>query len=184
MPEPGQSPPKADPAGFALRAPPRPVTRLSRRMLVIATAMLTALLFAALWWALDLHPLKLAGGPELYNTDAKPDDALAALPGGYAELTKPRQPAPPPAVPRLGPPLPGDLAAPLLKQQAAFGSSMGSEPDAAAQQRERERQQAAESAVLFTISARQTAAAASGGPAVPGIDMAAAATGAGRRTIA
>jgi len=73
----------------------------------------------------------------------------------------------------------GDLAGPLLKQQAAFGSAVGSEPDAAAQQRERERQEAAESAVLFTISARQTAAAASAGPAVRALDMTAAANGPG-----
>ena len=71
----GEAPLKADPAAFALRAQPRRVTRLSRRTLVIATAMMTALLFGGLWWALDLHPLKLTSGQELYNTDAKPDDA-------------------------------------------------------------------------------------------------------------
>ena len=151
-PERGDTPPKADPAAFALRAQPRAVTRLSRRTLVIATALMTALLFGGLWWALGVHPLRLTRGEELYNTEPKPTDALSALPGSYAELTKPKPSAPLPLVPQLGPPLAGDLGRPILQQQAAFGTAAG--PDAAAQQLERERQQAAASAVFFTISAR------------------------------
>jgi type IV secretion system protein VirB10 len=151
-PESGDSPPKADPAAFALRARPRAVTRLSRRTLVITTALMTALLFGGLWWALGMHPLRPTNGEELYNTEPKPTDALSALPGGYAELTEPKPSAPLPSVPQLGPPLPGDLGRPILQQQAAFGTAAG--PDSAAQQRERERQQAAASAVFFTISAR------------------------------
>ena len=150
--ESGDSPPKADPAAFALRAQPRAVTRLSRRTLVIATALMTALLFGGLWWALGMHPLRLTNGEELYNTEPKPTDALSALPGSYAELTKLKPSAPLPSVPQLGPPLPGDLGRPILQQQAAVGAAAGT--DAAAQQLERERQQAAASAVFFTISAR------------------------------
>ena len=150
-PESGDNPPKAYPDAFALRAQPRAVTRLSRRTLVIATALMTALLLGGLWWALGMHALRLTNGEELYNTEPKPTDALSALPGGYAELTKPKPAAPPPSMPQLGPPLPGDLGRPILQQQAAIGTAAG--PDAAAQQRERERQQAAASAVFFTISA-------------------------------
>jgi type IV secretory pathway VirB10-like protein len=174
-PESGDTPPKGDPAAFALRAQPRAVTRLSRRTLVIATALMTALLFGGLWWALSMHPLRLTNGQELYSTGPKPTDALSALPGGgYAELTKPKPSAPPPSVPRLGPPLPGDLGRPILQQQAAFGTAAGA--DSAAQPRERERQQAAASAVFFTISARPTEASMQA-PAIPGMEVAEPASG-------
>jgi type IV secretion system protein VirB10 len=132
---------------------------------VIATALMTALLFGGLWWGLGMHPLRLTNGEELYNTEPKPTDALSALPGGYAELTKPKPSATPPSVPRLGPPLPGDLGRPILQQRGAFGASAGS--DSAAQQREQDRQHAAASAVFFTISARPAAAAVLGA-ALPG----------------
>ncbi len=113
-------PPRKEPPPSELRigAPPRPVTRLSRRTLVVATALVTALVFAALWYALGIRPLRFAGGPELYNTNAKPTDALANMRDSYADLTRPRPaPSPPQAVPQLGPPLPGDLGRPMLQQQ-------------------------------------------------------------------
>jgi type IV secretion system protein VirB10 len=156
MSAPENPPPKTDPTKFAMRVPPPAVTRLSRRTLVIGTAILTALLSGAVWWALDARPLRLTGGQELYNTDAKPDDALSSLPGGYAALTKPKRGAPAPAVPQLGPPLPGDLGRPILRRQPTFISG-GAGPDTGAQQRERDRDQAAASAVLFTISAHPAA---------------------------
>jgi type IV secretion system protein TrbI len=113
-------PPRKEPPPSELRigAPPHPVTRLSRRTLVVATALVTALVFAALWYALGIRPLRFAGGPELYNTNAKPTDALANMRDSYADLTRPK-PAPslPQPVPQLGPPLPGDLGRPMLQQQ-------------------------------------------------------------------
>jgi type IV secretion system protein VirB10 len=141
--------PRKEPPPSELRigAPPRPVTRLSRRTLVVATALATALVFAALWYALGIRPLRLTGGPELYNTNAKPTDALANLRDSYADLTRPKPaPSPPQPVPQLGPPLPGDLGRPMLQQQTAT--------DAEAERRRREREQAAASVVFFTVSAR------------------------------
>ena len=141
--------PRKEPPPSELRigAPPRPVTRLSRRTLVVATALVTALVFAALWYALGIRPLRLTGGPELYNTNAKPTDALASLRDSYADLTRPRPaPSPPQPVPQLGPPLPGDLGRPMLQQQTAT--------DPEAERRRREREQAAASVVFFTVSAR------------------------------
>jgi hypothetical protein len=103
--------PRKEPPPSELRigAPPRPVRRLSRRTLVVATALATALVFAAFWYALGIRPLRFTSGPELYNTNAKPTDALANLRDSYTDLTRPR-PAPslPQPVPQLGPPLPGD----------------------------------------------------------------------------
>ena len=74
-------PPRKEPPPSELRigAAPRPVTRLSRRTLVVATALATALVFAALWYALGIRPLRLTSGPELYNTNAKPTEALAGM---------------------------------------------------------------------------------------------------------
>jgi type IV secretion system protein TrbI len=141
--------PRKEPPPPELRigAPPRPVTRLSRRTLVAATALATALVFAALWYALGIRPLRLTGGLELYNTNTKPTDALASLRDSYADLTRPRPaPSPPQSVPQLGPPLPGDLGRPMLQQQTAT--------DAEAERRRREREQAAASVVFFTVSAR------------------------------
>lgn len=151
-----EPPPKRDPAEFALRAKPRPVTRLSRRTLVLATMVLTVLLFGALWWALGMRAPKLGGGQELYDTNARPSDAVAAVPGTYAELTKPK-PVPPaaPAVSNPGPAL-VDLSQPA-PQSSGFVPPTAAQPDPAAQQRERDRQQAASSTVFFTVSARENA---------------------------
>src|SRR5260370_1329524 len=152
-------PPRKEPPPSELRigAPPRPVTRLSRRTLVVATALVTALVFAALWYALGIRPLRFAGGPELYNTNAKPTDALANMRESYADLTRPR-PAPslPQPVPQLGPPLPGDLGRPILQRQIATPAP-AAEP--AADRPRREREQAAPSAGVFTLSATHAAPA-------------------------
>ena len=142
---------KADPAEFALRARPRAVTRLSRRTLVIATAALTALLFALLWWALGLHAIRLNSGEELYNTDVKPGDVVPAVPGGYAALTKPK-PVPPATVSAESP-IPSGFGQSIPPQPGYSLPPPG--PDQAEQDLERTRQQAAASAVFFTVSARQ-----------------------------
>jgi type IV secretion system protein VirB10 len=150
-------PPRKEPPPSELRigAAPRPVTRLSRRTLVVATALVTSLVFAALWYALGIRPLRFAGGPELYNTNAKPTDALANLRDSYADLTRPRPaPSPPQAVPQLGAPLPGDLGRPMLQQQIGTPAAA---VDPEAERRRREREQAAASVVFFTVSARPAA---------------------------
>ncbi|TWB23435.1 type IV secretion system protein VirB10 [Nitrospirillum amazonense] len=135
-----EPPTKADPAAFALRARPRPVTRLSRRTLGIASAVLALLVVVALWWALTWKPPKLTADQQLYATEVKPDDSLTAPPPGYADLT--RHPAVPPASQPLPPPSP----------MPAF-TSPGGPANSAAQERNRQRQQAAASPVFFTVTA-------------------------------
>jgi type IV secretory pathway VirB10-like protein len=147
-------PRKEPPPELRIGAPPRPVTRLSRLTLIVATALATAFLFAALWYALGIRPLHFAGGPELYNTNAQPSDALANMRDNYADLTRPK-PAPQP-VPQLGPPLPGDLGRPMLQQS---GAPPAADPEA--ERRRREREQAAASVVFFTVSAKPTSAVGS-----------------------
>ncbi len=137
-----QSRKEPPPTELRITAQPRPGTRLSRRVLVAGSALAAALVFAALWYALDLRPFRLGAGPELYNTNAKPTDALAGLHESYADLTRPKSPA----VAQLGPP-PVNLNRPALP-------SAGPTVDPEAERRRREREQAAASAVLFTVSAK------------------------------
>ena len=155
-PPPRKQPP---PAELSIGARPRPVTRLSRRALVAGSALGTALVFAALWYALGLHPLRLSNGPELYNTDAKPTDAITNMRGTYADLTRPK-PQPAPSVPQLGAPLPGDLGQPTITQG-------GTAPDPEAERRRREREQAASSAVMFTVATRPSFGSTSPTSATP-----------------
>ena len=90
--------------------PSRPqVTQLSRKVLlglgiVAAGAVVAALLFA-------LEPHRSTTGSELYNLgNATAPEGLASLPRDYTGLPK--------NVPRLGPPLPGDLGPPIANTGA------------------------------------------------------------------
>jgi type IV secretory pathway VirB10-like protein len=104
--------PKENPEALALRSRPRPSVRFRRGLIVgLAGAVATSLI--ALSW-LALEP------PSFRKTALLPDsdgpagkagtDALANVPGSYGE------------VPRLGPPLPGDLGRPILEQQRSLES--------------------------------------------------------------
>ena len=82
-----------------LRVKPKPVRRINRNVLMGGTALFSVLLFGAVWFA--PNPPDFRGGQqiqELYNTDRTPvADGLAGLPSTYD------------AIPKLGPPIPGDL---------------------------------------------------------------------------
>ena len=87
---------------LAIRARPRPVKRFSKKALLIGAGGLALTLSAALAFA--LQPVSYDDGPrtELYNVTHKPmAEGLEQLPATYDEVK--------PAVPVLGPPLPGDL---------------------------------------------------------------------------
>lgn len=150
-------------AELRLRGDPPRVTRLSRKTLMVMSA--GAVLAVAGAVAVAMHgPAGKGPKAELFATDGKPPaDALAALPKDYGGAVK--------NVPRLGPPLPGDLGRPILSAQAGGGvtPTMGSPPPGAAaspdpvrQQREQERQ-AARTSRLFATNDRS---AASGDPAL------------------
>lgn len=87
------------PEDIELRVRSKPVRRINRKVLMGGTAVLSLVLFGAVMVALD--PPDFRGGQlvqELYNTDRKPTaEGLANLPSTYD------------AIPKLGPPLPGDL---------------------------------------------------------------------------
>ena len=88
----------------ALIADPPRVMRLSRKAIGIASACGFALVGGALIYA--LQPEGRKGADELYNTDGVAvADNLAGAPKDYGQ------------VPKLGPPLPGDLGKPILDAQ-------------------------------------------------------------------
>src|SRR5690554_7795770 len=85
QPEP---PPKVDPEQVALRAQPRPVTRLSRRMLAVLAGGLGTAVLGALFWSLRVPE---QGGPnradELYNVERiARSEELTRLPADYSQL--------------------------------------------------------------------------------------------------
>lgn len=97
--------PPADPENAVkLRGDPPRVMRLSRKAIGIASACGFALVGSALIYA--LQPAGRKGAEELYNTDGVAvADNLAGAPKDYGQ------------VPKLGPPLPGDLGKPILDAQ-------------------------------------------------------------------
>lgn len=87
-----------------LRGSPPRVMRLSRKAIGIASACGFALVGGALIYA--LQPAGHSDREELYNTDGiAVADGVAGAPRDYG------------AIPKLGPPLPGDLGGPMLDAQ-------------------------------------------------------------------
>ncbi len=95
----------ADPeTSVRLRGDPPRVMRLARKAIGIASACGFALVGGALIYA--LQPQDSRKGEELYNTEGVAvADNLAGAPRDYGQ------------VPKLGPPLPGDLGKPILDAQ-------------------------------------------------------------------
>lgn len=143
--------PKAEPEDLVLRGKPRRVTRFRRPVVISAVATVTVIVCGAAWLALRAPSLKVkVGGDELYNTDAKPAaDQLAALPANYDKVK----------IPKLGPPLPGDLGLPILSREKQLGvnpvSGSFGENDAEHAERLRQAQlaqQAREAKVMFQVN--------------------------------
>ncbi len=146
-----QPAPKVAPEGIALRASPRPVTRLNRRTLAVSATLLAVAVAGASMWALQSKGRRGSGDQtELYNVDriAKTDD-LDQLPADYSKL--PAKPAPAASVPQLGPPLPGDWgAASTMPPLPNDGTSAG--PSAENIDRQRQADEVARSSVFFRTS--------------------------------
>ena len=133
-------------APMRLRAEPPRVTRLSRKVLAGLGIAAGVGIGGALIYALQTqHSNKT--GEELYSTDNRSTpDGLASLPKDYT------------GVPRLGPPLPGDLGRPILNAQnngkpvpvPAIGAPGGAAPaPSAEEQRRLQELDAARTARLF-----------------------------------
>ena len=134
-----------------LRAPPPAVTRLSRKVLIGLGATASIAIAGAVFWAMSQKP-HLRDGSELYQTEGHhPPEAMAALPADYRGL--------PHDVPKLGPPLPGDLGRPMLAAGQAGSSPVptstatgnaGASPPTAEQQAISQERETARTSHLFT----------------------------------
>ena len=156
---------KVAPEAVALRAQPRPVTRLNRRTLAILVSSLSVAVLGATIWSLQPQRRGASEQTELYNVDrVSKSEGLDGLPADYSKL--------PPKVPELGPPLPGDLGPAIVNSQqpaVAAYAAPGHDPNDALR---KEAEAAAASSVFFR-SGGQGQAAATATVAPPGVPGAA-----------
>ena len=140
---------KVAPEAVALRAQPRPVTRLNRRTLAMLTGGLSVAVLGATIWSLQPHRRGAGEQTELYNVDrVSKSEGLDGLPSDYSKLPK---------VPELGPPLPGDLGPAIVKSQqpvTAAYTAPGPDPNDALR---KEAEAAAASSVFFRSGAQAAA---------------------------
>src|SRR5713226_833698 len=138
--------------------------RLSRKVLTSLMGIAAITVSGALIWALYQGNKKSGSGPELYNTETKTTpEGLSALPRDYAGTSQTYPP--PPGIPQLGPPLPGDLGRPMLGAQAPGPGAVDPEQQRIAQETE-----AARTSRLFaTTSTRERPATPV--PAAPPADQ-------------
>lgn len=157
---------KVSPESLALRAQPRPVTRLNRRTFIIVGALLAAGLFAAMMWSLRAPAKPSSAEPETRAAEHTASaEGMDKLPRDYSE------------VPVLGPPLPGDVGTAATASQTPNGI----EPhplvrdDQARQNAQIERQraveQAASSPVLFRSANAASNAAAPSKASASSVDV-------------
>lgn len=157
-------PPKEDPETLVLRGSPRPVVRFRRGLIIGITGAVAAALVTVTWVALEPPSFRIAAGDD---QGAEPlakaaPEALADAPASYGD------------VPRLGPPLPGDLGRPILEHQrsqsgeasppATPAAPSAAQAARAAAEAERQRRAAAEEAarasgVIVQIAGRGGAGA-------------------------
>lgn len=99
--------PKVDPETLVLRSRPPRAIRFRRGLITGVAALGSASLVGLTWAALKPQFLKTAVQESELSTPSRqaPADALATLPNSYGE------------VPKLGPPLPGDLGRPILRAE-------------------------------------------------------------------
>jgi type IV secretion system protein TrbI len=172
--------PKVDPATLALRAPPRPVTRLNRRTLTLVVGVLAAAVLGATLWSLQTGRRGQRELPtELHNVErVTRAEGLDQLPQDYSKVPRPALAVPTPSPPVLGPPLPGDLGGPILRaerQASGDANALGTptalraDPyeDAARVERLnrlRENEEAAKAGLFFRGSSRRETAATASSP--------------------
>jgi type IV secretion system protein TrbI len=129
-----RAPEKRDPESVVLRGRPTPVTRFKRGAVIGICALGSAAIIGVTYVALEPAALKLlADSQSQISFDRKrPPESLAGAPSSYADI------------PKLGPPLPGDLGRPILAAQRkmateAAPAEAGIEQTAQAAEAERQR---------------------------------------------
>ena len=167
--------PKVDPESLRLRAAPRPVMRLNRRMLVVLGGLVAALVLGGSLWSLQSPQRVRTAAPELHNVEkVARAEHLEQLPKDYAKPPA----AAAPTVPVLGEPLPGDLGAAMHAKRMADSGAQQNAYSPAGQVGgtavSTEREEAARSGVFFkgsggvkVASPAATSAASLGGALLP-----------------
>ena len=104
------APLKEDPETLVLRGSPRPVVRFRRGLIIGITAVVAGALVTVTWFALEPPSFRLGAEEEEVGDPLRKaaPDSLANAPASYGD------------VPRLGPPLPGDLGRPILEHQRSL----------------------------------------------------------------
>jgi type IV secretion system protein VirB10 len=105
---------KLDPQTLAIRARPPRAIRFKRGAIIAIAAVGSVSLIAVTWMALKPRLFERAESQEeLSQSNFRPtSDALSGAPATYGD------------VPRLGPPLPGDLGKPILEHQQQLASGI------------------------------------------------------------
>ena len=152
---------KVAPEAVALRAQPRPVTRLNRRTLAILVSSLSVAVLGATIWSLQPQRRGASEQTELYNVDrVSKSEGLDGLPADYSKLPPPL----PTSVPELGPPLPGDLGPAIVNSQqpaVAAYAAPGHDPNDGLH---KEAEAAAASSVFFRSGGQAAATVAQAAP--------------------
>ncbi|MBO9601903.1 MAG: TrbI/VirB10 family protein [Novosphingobium sp.] len=150
--EPPVTAPKVDPETLSIRALPAHAIRFRKGAIVGIAALGSASLMCVAWLALKPRVFEQVVDESAASQPlAKPAaDALSALPGSYGD------------VPKLGPPLPGDLGRPILRaQERAEAGTAPAQADmamAARQQRLADLRAARESGLMVQLASRGGAA--------------------------
>ena len=143
---PPKTPEKADPDTLALRASPRPVTRLNRRMLAVLAGTLGIVILGATLWSLQPHKRERNPAAELYNVDrVSRAESLDQLPKDYSKVPTVAKPV----VPALGEPLPGDLSPAIVHAQRNANTGTGAYGNPTQMAGVRDAEEAARSEVFF-----------------------------------
>jgi len=101
---------KIDPERLELRAKPRPVTRINRKVIYGGTALASLVICGAVLFALDPPDWRSGPSTELLRSGRnQPPDSLRQLPEDYADI------------PKLGPPNRGDLGKPVVRLERELG---------------------------------------------------------------
>jgi len=106
--------PKLDPEALAIRVKPPRAIRFRRGVIIAIAALGSVGLVAVAWSALGSRlRLAVTERKELSEPSRQsPPDTLNRLPASYGE------------VPKLGPPLPGDLGRPILERQRRMAAEV------------------------------------------------------------
>jgi type IV secretion system protein VirB10 len=160
-------PAKEDPETLVLRGRPRRVIRFRKGLIIGVTGAVSAALIGLTWVSLKPATFQLVADQESPEPAGKATpDAIAGAPAAYSD------------VPKLGPPLPGDLGRAILDHQRQLGaegqgasSGPGRNPQAERAAAERQRlaseQQAARASALLVQLARAAPAASAAPAEVP-----------------